>query len=430
MLALLGILTIALFLYLIMTKKVSVIVALVIVPVLFAMIGGFWDQLGEATLNGVIQVAPTGIMLMFAVLYFGLMSDAGLFDPVIKKVVSAVKGDPLKIIVGTAAVTMLVHLDGDGTATFMITITAFLPIYKRIGINKLILPCVVALGAGTMHLVPWSGTQARAMSALQTDASQMFTAILPSMAGGIIYVLAVAFFLGLRERKRLGVIDLNYNMEEELTEEQKAMRRPKLFWFNAVFTVLLIVGLMTHIFPHTILFMIGFAVALLVNYPNLKDQSARLNAHAKSIVLVTSMIFAAGIFSGILNGTGMIAAMADSLVSIVPDSMARFLPLILAVISMPLSLVFTPDAFYYGMLPILAQAVANFGMDPIEIGRAAIFGQMTVGFPLSPLTASTFLLVALSEVDLAEHQKFTFKWAWGTSLVFTAIALITGTISI
>lgn len=107
--------------------------------------------------------------------------------------VSAVKGDPLKIIVGTAAVTMLVHLDGDGTATFMITITAFLPIYKRIGINKLILPCVVALGAGAMHLVPWSGTQARAMSALQTDASQMFTAILPSMAGGIIYVLAVAF---------------------------------------------------------------------------------------------------------------------------------------------------------------------------------------------------------------------------------------------
>lgn len=153
MLALLGVLTIALFLYLIMTKKVSVIVALVIVPVLFAVIGGFWDQLGEATLNGVIQVAPTGIMLMFAVLYFGLMSDAGLFDPIIKKVVSAVKGDPLKIIVGTAAVTMLVHLDGDGTATFMITITAFLPIYKRIGINKLILPCVVALGAGAMHLV-------------------------------------------------------------------------------------------------------------------------------------------------------------------------------------------------------------------------------------------------------------------------------------
>ncbi|GJM77009.1 hypothetical protein HMSSN036_92250 [Paenibacillus macerans] len=247
MLALLGVLTIALFLYLIMTKKVSVIVALVIVPVLFAVIGGFWDQLGEATLNGVIQVAPTGIMLMFAVLYFGLMSDAGLFDPIIKKVVSAVKGDPLKIIVGTAAVTMLVHLDGDGTATFMITITAFLPIYKRIGINKLILPCVVALGAGRC-ISFWSGTQARAMSALQTDASQMFTAILPSMAGGIIYVLAVAFFLGLRERKRLGVIDFNYNMEDELTEEQKAMRRPKLFWFNAVFTVLLIVGLMTHIF--------------------------------------------------------------------------------------------------------------------------------------------------------------------------------------
>ncbi|WP_232700009.1 CitMHS family transporter [Brevibacillus daliensis] len=430
MLAILGLLTIVVFLYLIMTKKVSVIIALVLVPVVFALIGGQGEGIGTAMLEGIIQVAPTGIMLMFAVLYFGLMSDVGLFDPVIKKVVTAVKGDPLKVIVGTAAVTMLVHLDGDGTATFMITITAFLPIYKRLGINKLILPCIVALGAGAMHLVPWSGPQARAMSALQTDASQLFTPIIPSMIAGIIYVLCVAFFIGLKERKRLGVIDFHYNLEEELTEDQRTMRRPKLIWFNAVLTILLIAALVLHMLPHPVLFIIGFSIALLVNYPKLKDQTARINSHAKSIVLVTSMIFAAGIFSGVLNGTGMIGAMADSLVSIVPESMARFLPVTVAVLSMPLSLVFTPDAFYYGMLPVLSNATAGFGMDPIEIGRAAIFGQMTTGFPLSPLTASTFLLVGLAEVDLAEHQKFTFKWAWGTTIVFTIIALITGTISI
>jgi CitMHS family citrate-Mg2+:H+ or citrate-Ca2+:H+ symporter len=55
---------------------------------------------------------------------------------------------------------------------------------------------------------------------------------------------------------------------------------------------------------------------------------------------------------------------------------------------------------------------------------------MTTGFPLSPLTASTFVLVGLSEVELADHQKFTFKWAFGTTLVMTLIAILTGAISI
>src|SRR3954463_9395786 len=229
MLAFYGFATIVVFLVLIMTKRMSVITALVLVPVIVAFVAGFgYKEIGTMALTGIKQVAPTGILLMFAVLYFSVMLDAGLFDPVIALIVRSVKGDPLKVIVGTAILTMLVHLDGDGTATFMIVLSTFFPIYKRLGINRLILAGVVALSVGPMHLVPWSGTSVRAMSTLNTDAVHMFNPNIPAMLGGLVWVLFVAYIFGKRERKRIGIIQFDYKHKENFTEEQRTLRRPKL----------------------------------------------------------------------------------------------------------------------------------------------------------------------------------------------------------
>lgn len=430
MLALLGFLTIAVFLYLIMTRKLSVIVALVLVPVVFALIGGFGIEIGEMILSGIIKVAPTGILVMFAVLYFGLMMDAGLFDPLISRIIRFVQGDPMKIVIGTAILTMMVALDGDGTSTFMITISSLLPIYQRLKMNPLVLSGVVALGAGVMNIAPWGGPTARAMSVLGVDSSQLFNPVIPAMCFGILWVIFSAYILGKKERKRLGVMDLDYNHQNELTKEQAAARRPRLFWFNLILTLVLIVSLILTWLPLPALFMIAFTIALLVNYPKLQDQHERLLSHSKNVVMVSTMIFAAGVFTGILTGTGMIDAMATSLVSFIPEAWGNFLPVIVAVTSMPLSLVFTPDAYYFGVLPVISQTASAFGIPPVEIGRAAILGQMTTGFPLSPLTASTFILIGMAGVELGDHQRFIFKWAFGTTIVMTIVALITGAISI
>lgn len=431
MLALLGFLTIVVFLVLVITKRLSVLLSLILVPIIFALIAGFAPkELGEMILAGIKQVAPTGILLIFAVLYFALMIDAGLFDPVIAGIVKLVKGDPLKITIGTALLTMLVHLDGDGTATFMITISALLPIYKKLGMNRLLLPCIVALGAGVMHLVPWSGTMARAMNVMQTDPKGLLTPLFPAWITGILWVLGVAWWLGRKERKRIGVVRLDYNHLEELTDKQKAIRRPNLFWFNAALTVVLIGSLIAAVVPPPALFIIGFSVAMLLNYPSQIEQRRRMADHAGNVFFVSIMIFAAGVFSGILTGTRMIDAMAGTLVSLIPEQHAGLIPLLTGVTSMPLSLAFTPDAYYFGVLPVLKNTMTHFGRDAIEVGRAAVLGQMTVGFPLSPLTASTFVLVGLSEVELSDHQKFTFKWAFGTTLVMTIVAVLTGAIHI
>lgn len=428
MLALLGFLTIIVFLGLILTKRMSVIVALIIVPIVFAVIGGFGLEMGEFMLEGIKGVAPTGIMLGFAILYFGIMNNAGLFDPLISRVLKAVKGDPLKIVVGTAIIAMLAHLDGSGASTFLITIPALLPLYNKLGMSRIVLAGMVALGAGVMNMVPWGGPTARAATALELDTSQIFNPVIPAMVAGIIWVLFVAVWIGRKERKRLGIVDIEYDHHTELSVEERAMRRPKLFWFNLLLTILTIVALVKVWLPLPIIFIIAFAIAALINYPKPIDQMEQVRSQAVGMITVVSIIFAAGIFTGILSGTGMITEMATSLVSIIPDSTGGFMSVIVAVTGMPLSLLFTPDAYYFGVLPIISETAAAYGVAPAHIGSAAILGQMTTGFPLSPLTASTFLLIGLAGVELADHQKFIFKWAFGTTIVMTVVAIVTGAI--
>ncbi|EGO62636.1 CitMHS family transporter [Acetonema longum] len=333
-------------------------------------------------------------------------------------------------MLATAFLTIAVALDGDGATTFMITISAMLPIYQRLQMSRLVLSGTICLAAGVMNLIPWGGPTARAMTTLNVDSLTLFNPVIPAMIVGLIWVFAVAYYFGKKERARLGVLHVDFEHEITLTEEEAKLRRPHLLWFNLLLTAVLVVSLILAVLPLPVLFMIAFGIALVVNFPDPKEQLERINSQAKNVGFVSSMIFAAGIFTGILTGTKMITAMSQTLVSWIPDPLSPFLPLIVAFTSMPLSLVFTPDAYYFGVLPIVSQTAAAFGIDPVSIGRAAILGQMTTGFPLSPLTASTFILVGMSGVELGDHQKHIFWWAFGSTVVMTIVCLLTGAIQL
>ncbi|MEW2395343.1 citrate:proton symporter [Streptomyces sp. NPDC046862] len=440
MLAALGFCTIGGFLLLTMTKRVSVLVALVLLPVVAALVSGHAGEIGPMALEGLTQVAPTGIMIAFAVLYFSLMIDAGLFEPLIRAILKAAQGDPVRIAVGTAVLTICVALDGDGASTFLITVSALLPVYRRLGMSRLVLAGIVCLGAGLMNLVPWGGPTARAAAALKLDTSDIITPLLPALGAGIAWVLFAAYLIGRRERRRLGGLRPEERAEvpepvgdvpEPVgdgpgTPRVTAPRHPALMVFNLVLTLTLLVLLVLETMPLPVLFVLAFVIALFVNHPRWEDQQTLLEKHSKSVVLVTAMIFAAGVFTGVLSGTGMIGEMAEAMVDVIPDGLGGHLPVLVAVTGMPLSLVFTPDAYYFGILPVLAGTAGAFGTDSAEIARAAVLGQMTTGFPLSPLTAATFILVGMTGVQLGEHQRFIFRWAFGTTLVMTAVALATG----
>ncbi|QFU90904.1 CitMHS family transporter [Amycolatopsis sp. YIM 10] len=427
MLALAGFLTIAVFLAGVLSRRVSVLLALTVIPILAGLAVGAAPRLGELIGKGLTTVAPVAIMITFAVLYFCLMIEAGLFDPAVARILRWAKGDPLKITVGTAVLTLLVALDGDGASTFLITVSAMLPLYRRLGMRPLVLAGVVCLGAGVMNMVPWGGPTARAMAAMDAGSGELFLPLLPAMIGGVLWVLVAAYLIGRTERKRLGVITLEPPAE---TPAERTRAERIRFWLNVVLTLALVAALLAQLAKLEILFVVAFVLALLVNRPKWPQQQELFEKHGHNVVLVTTMIFAAGVFTGVLSGTGMIDAMARALVGIIPDWAAGALPPLTALTGMPLSLVFTPDAYYFGVLPVLAETSAALGGDPNEVARAALLGQMTTGFPLSPLTASTFILVGMAGVELGAHQRFIFKWAFGTTLVMTVVALATGAISI
>lgn len=444
MLALIGLLTIVVMLVLIMSKKLQTLLALIIVPIVGCLIAGYTGNivLEEGTFSittmgnfitaGLKSIAPTGVMFIFAILFFGILTDAGTFDPIIKKILQVVGKDPVKICIGTVILACLVHLDGSGAVTFLIAIPAMLPLYNKLGMKTTTLATLVALGAGVMNMLPWGGPTIRAITAMSSSVEELFNPMIIPMAAGLVFILLVAIYLGKKEKKRLGdALDaIVLDDSDNVSAEENSLKRPKLFLFNIVLIIIAVVVLIRSILPPAAVFMIATAIALLVNYPDKKIQSERVDAHAKAALMMASMLFAAGSFIGIMQNSGMLSAMAEAIVDIVPASIGRFMPVVVGVLSMPASLIFDPDSYYYGVMPVLASAVEQMGVNPIMIARASIIGQMTTGFPISPLTGSTFLLTGLAGIELGEHQKNTIPFAFLTTIVMLVFAIIVGAISI
>ncbi|KRF60314.1 damage-inducible protein CinA [Bacillus sp. Soil768D1] len=440
MLSILGISMVTIFTYLIMSKRMSPIVALTLIPIIFAIIGGFTSEIGPMMLEGIKLVAPSAALLLFAILFFGVMIDAGLFDPLISKILKIVQRDPVKIAIGTAVLSLLVALDGDGTTTYMIVVSAMLPLYKRIGMNPLVMATISMLSLSVMSgMTPWGGPATRAIAVLGLDASEFFVPLVPTMIGGAFWVIFTSYILGKRERKRMGSIEYTSSfdslaksetavaIEDNIIDEPMDNKRPKLLWINFLLVLLIMTTLIMDLLPAPVLFLIGFILALLINYPDLEKQKERILAHSGNALIVVILVFAAGVFAGILSGTKMVDAVATTLVSIIPESLGSFFPTIVAITSMPFTFVLSNDAYYFGVLPILAEAASSYGIEPIEIARASILGQPV--HLMSPLVASTFLLVSMIGKDIGDHQRFAFKWAILTSLVITGLALVTGAIS-
>ncbi|MEU4355075.1 CitMHS family transporter [Streptomyces virginiae] len=494
MLTFLGFAMIATFLVLIMMKKMSPIAALVLIPALFCVFAGKGAHLGDYVIEGVGKLAPTAAMLMFAIVYFGLMIDVGLFDPIVRGILRFCKADPVRVVVGTAVLAAIVSLDGDGSTTFMITVSAMYPLYKRLGLSLVVMTGVAATANGVMNTLPWGGPTARAATALKLDAADIFVPMIPALAVGLLFVFALAYFLGLRERRRVGMLTLpgrtapgdvedvedTEDVEEELVgaaagsgaqsvsagsagsaaagaadgpapaapstststpaagpgvapedgfqglDPHRPTLRPRLYWFNAGLTVALLAAMITELLPIPVLFLLGAALALTVNFPHMPDQRARIAAHADNVLNVAGMVFAAAVFTGVLTGTGMVKHMADWLVGAIPEGMGPHMALVTGLLSLPLTYFMSNDGFYFGVLPVLAEAGAAHGVSPLEIARASLVGQAL--HMSSPLVPAVYVLVGMARVEFGDHTRFTVKWAALTSLVVLVAGMLFGII--
>ncbi|WP_040983259.1 CitMHS family transporter [Oceanobacillus jeddahense] len=445
MLSLIGFLTILTIVILLIRGKVQPIIAMVLIPILGAFIAGFGlGEIGDFFNEGIDTVIDVAIMFIFAILFFGVMSDAGLFDPLINKMVALSRGNVIAVSVATVFIAAVAQLDGSGASTFLITIPAMLPLYKRLNMNPYLLLLLIAGSAAIMNMVPWGGPLGRSASVLDVDITELWYPLIPVQIIGMVLMIGIAIFLGFREKqkieRRFGKveaaaalentaedIDADSTYDEKSSFNKNPNARPKLLWLNTIIAIGVIVLLVIGIIPAGLAFMIGLGFALPINYPKMEDQTERIKAHASSALTMATIILAAGTFLGILTGTGMMDAIAEDGVSIMPEAVGPYLHLIIGFLGVPLDLLTSTDAYYFGVLPVVEQIASGFGVESVSTAYAMIIGNI-VGTFVSPLAPAVWLALGLSGLEMGRHIKYSLPWLWGLSIVLVIIAVFLGVI--
>lgn len=378
----------------------------------------------------------SALMVLFACTYFTIMMNVGLFEPLITGTIRLVKGDPLKIVVASTLVAAAVSLDGDGTSTVLITTAAFMPLYKQFGIKGAYLALLIALPTSVFNMTPWGGPLARCLSGLNLDVSQLFPKLLPGMAVVMVYDVFLAYMIGRKERARLGYSPKNASsipqekieaMVQAVKDNNAELKRPKLALYNLIVTLVIMYMLVTGMANSALLFMAGIAAALFVNYGfNFKTQKDRLTEALAEGMPACSMIIASGFFMGILNGSGMTTGIAGFLGQIVPASSSNLLPLFAAVVGIPGLIFLGPDAYYFGVLPVLATLAAEYGISAVTMGVAGMMPLAT--FYATPLTAWLFILCERCEVEFGDYQKQFLKISFPAFLIYAVVFALTGSL--
>lgn len=487
MLVILGFSMIAVFMYLVMARKATPIAVLILVPVIFALIAGARTDIGDMVEESLLKLAPTAALLFFAILFFCTMIDTGVFDPLIKAILRFAHGDPVRVAIGTALLTTIVSLDGDGSTTFIIVTSAFLPIYLKLGMSPVVLTVIAALSNGVLNTVPWGGSTSRAAAALGVSPIEIFVPMIPAIVAGVITVIVLAYFMGISERRRIGKLEMrgesvfaglnekhrlkalqltgnapaSGDVENPLSPEESHLdsgvgdtnlasnsedlsksntsessgnspepslfdrpkAQPKLWWINLALTLLVMVLLIMDFVFPALIFMVGAGIALVQNFRQAGDQIKQIEEHAPSIITVVGMVLAASVLTGVLDGTGMVSAMSSWLVDIIPNSWGSFMATIGGIASIPFTFLMTNDAFYFGILPILSEAGVHYGLEPVEMARASLVGQAL--HQSSPLVASFLLLSGLAGVSIGDHFRKVLWRAVLTSLIMLLVGGLT-----
>ena len=387
------------------------------------------DEMAGYIKAGVNGVNSTAILFIFSVLFFGIMTDAGMFDTIINALMKKVGNNVVGVALMTCVIAMIAHLDGSGAATFLITVPAMLPVYKRLHMRRetLLLICVTAMGV--MNLMPWGGPTMRAASVVGVEPNDLWFRLMPMQAVGLVLAVLTALFWGIREKNRIAKLgdaaieDADKYDDSESGARDESLARPQNFVFNVVLTLAVIVVLVLDILPTYYVFMIACVLALFVNYPGKKIQSKIIKSHAAAGLSMASTIMCAGVFLGVLQQSGIMEQMAVVMANFIPAQLGRFLPIIIGILSVPLALLFDTDSYFYGLLPVLMSVGNQFGVDPVHIAIAMVVCRNCATF-ISPVAPATYLGIGLAGVEIKDHIKYCFRWQWGVSAVCLVAGLL------
>lgn len=449
-LTIMGIIIIGSIVGLLIAKKISPVVGMILIPSIGALLLGYGiKDLIKFFNSGLESVMSVVIMFIFAIIFFGIMTDSGLFKPIVKRLILMTRGNVVIVCIVTALIGMFAQLDGAGAVTFLLSIPALLPLYKALNMNKYLLILLLAISAAIMNMVPWGGPMARVASVLKVKSvNELWYGIIPVQLIGFVLVLIFATYLGFREKKRIKKaidngeveptlnIDIhrlvkNYERDQDIKfpVRGRALKHGWVIWTNVLLTIIVLVMMLTNIAPPEFAFMVGVAIALVINFPNVDEQMNRLKAHAPNALMMAAVIIAAGMFLGVLEETGMLKSIALNFIKIIPDAVGPYLHIIVGFFGVPLDLLTSTDAYYFALLPIVEQTASQFGINPVSTAYSMVIGNI-VGTFVSPFSPALWLAIGLAEANMGTYIKYAFFWIWGFAIVLLGIAVLIGTVTI
>ena len=449
-LTMMGIIIIGSIVGLLIAKKISPVVGMILIPSIGALLLGYGiKDLVKFFNSGLESVMSVVIMFIFAIIFFGIMTDSGLFKPIVKRLILMTRGNVVIVCIVTALIGMFAQLDGAGAVTFLLSIPALLPLYKALNMNKYLLILLLAISAAIMNMVPWGGPMARVASVLKVKSvNELWYGIIPVQLIGFVLVLIFATYLGFREKKRIKKaidngeveptlnIDIhrlvkNYERDQDIKfpVRGRALKHGWVIWTNVLLTIIVLVMMLTNIAPPEFAFMVGVAIALVINFPNVDEQMNRLKAHAPNALMMAAVIIAAGMFLGVLEETGMLKSIALNFIKIIPDTVGPYLHIIVGFFGVPLDLLTSTDAYYFALLPIVEQTASQFGINPVSTAYSMVIGNI-VGTFVSPFSPALWLAIGLAEANMGTYIKYAFFWIWGFAIVLLGIAVLIGTVTI
>lgn len=431
----LGFLSIAmvvLMMWLLLRGKNAPYVPFVIVPILFAALARFgYADISSFAVSGISKVANTAVLFIGTILYFSVMGDAGMFDPMINRLVRFADRGVISIFLATSAITMVTHLDGSGVSTYLLTIPVMLPLYEKFKIRKLDLLLTTALMAGVMNLVPWGGPFVRVGSVLNIDPSIIWQRMLPTQIFGVLLCYGFSFFLAKRAIRygagKYLALQMGAEVDIQQTSDQN-LKRPNLVLVNWALTVALLASLFMGLMPSHLLFLIGAVMALFINYRGYAAQNERVKAHAANVLSMVVVVVSSGIFLGIFTGTKMVDEMVLTLIKIIPSFLAPVLHLVIGFFAAPLGMFIGADPYAYGMLPVILGVTATAGIDTQSVAIAVVMGECA-GWTISPAVSTVYLGIALIGVELKDWLKHSIPIVWGLTVLLLIFAVVTGCIT-
>ncbi|PKE30708.1 citrate transporter [Rahnella sp. AA] len=437
-LALVGYVLIACLMFFLIKGKATPISLFIFLSVVAGFCAGYSPlEMNEYIIKGVMQTAPNAVLFTFSIIFFSIMTDAGVFQPLVNWLTKLAGNNVTAIVIVTGFIATVAHLDGSSVPSVLITVGAMLPVYKKMGIRPVVLLCMLAAGMGVTNITPWAGPLARVAAVSGLDVNELYHHLIPTQVVGLVCIIFLGAFLGVREQKR---IRLGLDIPENVSEPEKYVQgdvhnnaapgNKALFYMNVLLVIGVTVLLLVTKIQAYVIFMCAFSVAMIFNHRSLKLQEGVMKKYAYSAYMISGTVMAAGAFVGILGGGGehsILTEMADVVLHVMPAALGTHLHIIMGVLGGLIGFVIGPDAFFYGIYPLVAKVGTSYGLTWEQMGLTMVVGK-NITMMLSPVFATTYLAIGLTGVELKDHIRFSFTPVVIISLIMVFSLVLTNTV--